>query len=119
MASVPLNPRLWDHTDEWARHVKRYQRSEFVDLFTEAGFVVERVRVWGFPVGRLYHRFLFAPWLARTAGQELASREARADTRAGRSRILAEAVALLLRFDELFARLAWGRGIVLCARRVD
>ena len=70
-------------------------------------------------MGRLYHRFLFAPWLARTAEQELASREARVDTRAGRSRILAEAVALLLRFDELFARLAWGRGIVLCARRVD
>ncbi|MBT5452533.1 MAG: methyltransferase domain-containing protein [Gemmatimonadetes bacterium] len=119
VASVPLNPRLWDHTDEWARHVKRYQRSEFVDLFASAGFVVERVRVWGFPLGRLYHRLLFAPWLARTAGQDLISREARADTRAGRSRILAEAVALFLRFDELFARFAWGRGIVLCARRVD
>ena len=119
VASVPLNPRLWDHTDEWARHVKRYRRGEFVDLFAGAGFTVERVRVWGFPLGRLYHRLLFAPWLARTAGQDLASREARADTRVGRSRILVEAVAALLRFDELFARFAWGRGIVLCARRVD
>lgn len=117
VASVPLNPRLWDHTDEWARHVKRYRRNEFIELFAGAGFVVERVRVWGFPLGRLYHRLFFAPWLARTAGQDIASREARPDTRAGRSRILVEATAALLRFDELFARLAWGRGIVLCARR--
>ena len=36
-----------------------------------------------------------------------------------RAATAAEAVALLLHFDELFARLAWGRGIVLCARRVD
>ena len=119
IASVPLNPRLWDHTDEWARHVKRYRRSEFIDLFNEVGFVIERVRVWGFPFGRLYHRLFFAPWLARTDGQDIASREARPDTRVGRSRVLVEATAALLRFDELFSRFAWGRGVVLCARRVD
>jgi len=117
VASVPLNPRLWDHSDEWARHVKRYGRDEFVSLFAEAGFAVERVRVWGFPLGRLYHRLLFAPWLKRTAGQKIHQREARSDTRIGRSRILVEIAAALLRFDDLFARLAWGRGIVLCARR--
>ncbi len=41
IASVPLNPRLWDHTDEWARHVKRYSRSEFIDLFAEVGIIFE------------------------------------------------------------------------------
>ncbi|MEE3258624.1 MAG: methyltransferase domain-containing protein [Candidatus Latescibacterota bacterium] len=117
IASVPLDPRLWDHSDEWARHVKRYRRDEFIALFVAAGFTVERVRVWGFPLGRLYHWLFFAPWLKRTAGQNIERREARADTRAGRSRVLVEAVAVLLHFDELFARLAWGRGIVLCARR--
>ena len=30
-----------------------------------------------------------------------------------------EAVALALRFDELFARWSWGRGIVIAARRLD
>ena len=119
IASVPLNPRLWDHSDEWARHVKRYRRDEFVALFAAAGFAVERVRVCGFPLGRLYHRLFFAPWLKRTAGQDIARREARADTRAGRSRVLVETVAALLRFDELFARFAWGRGIILCARRSE
>jgi SAM-dependent methyltransferase len=115
--SVPLNPKLWDHSDEWARHVKRYTREEFAALFAGNGFVVEKVRVWGFPLGRLYHALLFGPWLKRTAGQEIQAREERLDTRAGRQRLLVALIAGLLRFDELFARWSWGRGMVLGARR--
>jgi len=115
--SVPLNPDLWDLSDEWAGHVKRYRREEFVELFEGQGFAVERVRVWGFPLGRLYHRLLFAPWLRRTAGQEIEAREGRLDTRAGRHRALVQLSAGILRFDELFGRWSWGRGVVLCARR--
>ena len=117
VASVPHDPRQWDHTDTWARHVKRYRREEFAALFAGAGFAVEKISIWGFPLGRLYHRWLFAPWLRRTAGQQLDQREARADTRAGRHPVLVGALAGLLRFDELFSRWALGRGIVLCARR--
>jgi 2-polyprenyl-3-methyl-5-hydroxy-6-metoxy-1,4-benzoquinol methylase len=119
VASVPLNPRLWDYSDEWARHVKRYERDEFAQLFAECGFRIESVRVWGFPFGRIYHRLLFAPWLKRTAGQEVEAREQRADTRAGRSRLLVNSIATALRFDELFARWPWGRGVAVAARRVE
>jgi 2-polyprenyl-3-methyl-5-hydroxy-6-metoxy-1,4-benzoquinol methylase len=117
VASVPLNPRLWDFSDEWARHVKRYRREELVALLTDNGFVVERVCVWGFPLGRLYHRFVFAPWLERTKGQPVEAREKRADTRAGRHRLVVESIAWMLRLDECFARWPWGRGVVVAARR--
>lgn len=115
--SVPLNQGLWDHSDEWAGHVKRYRREEFASLFEEQGFAVEKLRSWGFPLGRIYHRLLFAPWLKRTSGQEIQVREERLDTRAGRSSGLVKLVATLLRFDEFFSRWPWGRGIILCARR--
>jgi 2-polyprenyl-3-methyl-5-hydroxy-6-metoxy-1,4-benzoquinol methylase len=117
VASVPLNPRLWDHCDEWAGHVKRYKRKEFAQLFEGCGFEVERVRSWGFPLGRIYHRLLFAPWLRKTSGQEMDTREERLDTRAGRHPLLVKLVAGILRFDEFFSLWPWGRGIVLCARR--
>lgn len=117
VASVPLNPRLWDHSDEWAGHVKRYTRDQFIQLFTRAGFRVEQVRVWGFPLGRIYHRLLFAPWLRRTAGQAAPEREQRLDTRAAGRAGLVGLAAGLLRVDELFWRWPWGRGMVLCARR--
>ena len=118
VASVPLNPKLWDHSDEWAGHVKRYTREQFIALFTQAGFKVEQVRVWGFPLGRIYHRLLFAPWLKKTAGQEAPVREKRLDTRAAGRTGLVKLAAGLLRVDELFWRWPWGRGMVLCARRL-
>ena len=116
VVSVPLDPCQWDHTDEWAGHVKRYTRLELVSIFDERGFEVEQVRGWGFPLGRVYHRLLFAPWLRRRSGEPAAEREASLDTRAGRQEGLVKLVAALLRFDELFGRWPWGRGIILCAR---
>jgi SAM-dependent methyltransferase len=117
VVSVPFNPALWDDSDVWARHVRRYTRSGLIGLFENAGFVVERTRVWGFPLGRLYHRLLFAPWLKRTAGIPLDERETRADTRVGRSPLLVQLVSRVLHVDELFSRFQWGRGILLVGRK--
>ena len=118
VASVPLNPGLWDISDDWALHVKRYVRGDFVNLFSERGFKVISVRVWGFPLGRLYHRYVFKPWLNRVRRQTVAERESRCDTRIGRSRLLINGVAYLFRLDQLFSRFPWGRGLVIVARRV-
>jgi 2-polyprenyl-3-methyl-5-hydroxy-6-metoxy-1,4-benzoquinol methylase len=118
VASVPLNPCLWDISDEWALHVKRYVREEFLNLFSENGFEVRSVRVWGFPLGRLYHRYIFKPWLNRVRKQTVVQRENRCDTRLGRSRILVNSAANLFRFDEMFSHLPWGRGVVVAAQRV-
>ena len=117
VVSVPLNPALWDHSDVWAGHVKRYTRDQFVSLFARCGFRVEQVRVWGFPLGRIYHRLLFAPWLLKTADPQAQAREERLDTRAAGRAGLVELAAGLLRVDELFWRWPWGRGMVLCGRR--
>lgn len=117
VASVPLNQKLWDDADEWAGHVKRYGRDEFADLFRQAGFEIEAVRVWGFPLGRIYHRLLFGPWVRHTAELTPEERDERADTRAARNPALVEVVAGVLRFDELFARWPWGRGVMVAGRR--
>lgn len=117
VVSVPLNPKLWDEADVWAGHVRRYRRQELEGLLEGAGFAVEAVRTWGFPLGRVYHRLLFGPWVRRTAALGAAEREGRADTRAAGNRALVAAAAGLLRFDELFSRTGLGRGLVVAARR--
>ena len=117
VVSVPLNPKLWDESDVWAGHVKRYGRDELVALLEDAGFAIHDVRTWGFPLGRIYHRLLFGPWLKRTAAMELDERNRRSDTRAAGNRQLVAAVAGLFRFDELFSRSSLGRGIVVSARK--
>lgn len=117
VASVPLNPKLWDASDEWAGHVKRYHREEFVALFEGNGFEVDEVITWGFPLGRLYHRFLFAPWIRRTSAADKKAVDGRLDTRTAGNRPLVEAVAWALRFDRVFSKYPWGRGVILSARR--
>ena len=117
--SVPLGPGQWDHTDDWARHVKRYARDELQELLHAAGFEVQQVRYWGFPLGMIYHRCLFAPWVRRVAGQSVAECEARPDTRVGRHPLLVHALASILRFDEIFGRWPWGRGVMAVAKRPE
>lgn len=117
--SVPLNPKLWDHSDEWAGHVKRYTDKGLADLLEDHGFRVLEKKVWGFPLGRIYHRFLFAPWVRKTSAMDAKERRARCDTRTANNRTLVNLVAGALRLDELFSHCPWGRGIVVAARRVD
>ena len=117
VASVPLNPNLWDASDDWAGHVKRYRREELVALFENNGFDVEDVITWGFPLGRLYHRFLFGPWIKRTSTADKTAVDGRLDTKAAGNRLLMEAAAWLLKFDELFSKWALGRGVIISARR--
>lgn len=117
--SVPLGPDLWDDSDVWAGHVKRYLRDELVKLFEGEGFEVTETRAWGFPLGRLYHRLLFAPWVQRTAGKAREEGGANWASRAAGSRQLVGLAARVLQFDELFSRWDWGRGIVLSGRRFD
>ena len=90
---------------------------ELVQLLQDNGFAVHDTRTWGFPLVRLYHRLLFAPWIRRTASLDAAEREDRADTRAASNRRLVELVAGAFRFDELFSRRPWGRGVIVSARR--
>ncbi len=115
--SVPLNPKLWDDSDVWAGHVKRYRREELVGLLEETGFAIHDVRTWGFPLGRVYHKLLFGPWVKRTASMAAGERDQRTDTRAAGNRQLVEAVAGLFRFDQLFSKSSLGRGIIVSARK--
>lgn len=46
LIAVPVDPRLWSAHDEAVGHVRRYTRTELLDLFTRNGFVIERSRSW-------------------------------------------------------------------------
>jgi SAM-dependent methyltransferase len=112
IVSVPAHPALWDVTDEWAGHVRRYRRRELTALFEGRGFTVERLRAWGFPTVLLYHRLLFLPWARRSGGLGEASARAPSAFRRAATACLGAA----FRVDELFSRLPVGWGWLLTAR---
>jgi len=46
LVAVPCDMRLWSEHDVAVGHVRRYTRTELVDLLEGAGFVIDEVRSW-------------------------------------------------------------------------
>jgi len=117
VVSVPAHPALWDFTDEWAGHVRRYRRRELAALFTRAGFVVERVRPWGFPTVLLYHRLVFLPWARRASRRSIAEQRAAVEAPSASRRAVSALLGAVFRVDGLFGALPVGWGWLLRARK--
>lgn len=49
LISVPARKKLWDEWDEFAGHVKRYEKKELVSLFEKYGISIIRLYSYGFP----------------------------------------------------------------------
>ncbi len=117
IASVPAHPHLWDESDEWAGHKRRYTRESMTKLFERNGFKVEEVFFWGFPLVRLYNKIIFSRWVKRNeAGKSSEMTDLSKKTKL--FSVLSEILATVFRFDSLFNSLPWGIGIILCARKI-
>jgi SAM-dependent methyltransferase len=88
--SVPAHPAWFGASDVWAGHVRRYTQATLTQAFDGAGFTLERLRPWGFPMSALYHRAIYDKRAATLAAEP---REHRAALRVLR---------LALQVDRLF-----------------
>ena len=57
--SVPAHPAWFGASDRWAGHVRRYTRATLTSAIEDAGFVLEGIRPWGFPMSAFYHRAIY------------------------------------------------------------
>lgn len=116
VVSVPASPALWDFTDEWAGHLRRYTKNDLITLFEKKGFIVEDVRFWGFPFVRVYHRFIYLPHLKKRASDR-DSRDAISPPDAGKYQWMTKVLSMVFRFDSLFNWTPLGIGLILKARK--
>ena len=114
--SVPAIPSLWDFSDEWAGHLRRYSKEGIVSLFEKNGFVIEDVRFWGFPFVFLYHRFIYLPYVRKKISSEMRS-DAERPPDAGKHKFLSRALGIIFRIDSCFRWLPYGIGLTLKARK--
>ena len=114
--SVPAMQSLWDFSDEWAGHLRRYSREGIVGLFEKNGFVVEDVSFWGFPFTLLYHRFVYLPYIKKKIS---GGREADTDRPpdAGKHKFMAGVLRMIFRIDSCFRWVPYGIGLTLKARK--
>lgn len=64
LLSVPAHMRLWTARDEWAGHVRRYERDPLMALFAQVGLEIETFECYGFPLTNL-SEWVSAPIFAR------------------------------------------------------
>jgi len=62
--TVPYNPKLWNPLDEASGHYHRYSIRQISDLIKKNGLVIKRMRVYGFPLMRIF-RFFYNMTLAK------------------------------------------------------
>ena len=115
VASVPAFPALWDLSDKWAGHLRRYTKEGLINLFEKKGFIIEDVRSWGFPFVRLYHRFLYMPHIRKRISS--ASEDAVTPPDAGNHRWMVRVLGMIFRLDSLFQWTPFGMGLILKARK--
>lgn len=53
LLSVPCHMSKWNPSDVWAGHFRRYERASLAELASAAGFEVERILCYGFPLANL------------------------------------------------------------------
>ncbi|MCC6544903.1 MAG: class I SAM-dependent methyltransferase [Nitrospirae bacterium] len=114
--SIPAMPSLWDISDEWAGHLRRYTRDDIVSLFEKQGFAVEYVRFWGFPLTFFYHRFIYLPYIKKKIrGSRKADTESPPD--AGKHKLTTGVLRIIFRMDSFFRWIPYGIGLTLKARK--
>jgi len=53
LLSVPAHEKKWSTSDVWAGHFRRYERNRLIELVEKAGYEVEQVLSYGFPLANI------------------------------------------------------------------
>ena len=51
--SVPAHRRRWSLNDEFAGHIRRYEKTELTDLLGSAGFEIKKFYSYGYPIANI------------------------------------------------------------------
>ena len=115
VATVPAFARLWTASDDYYEHRRRYAPKGLASLLEGAGFHVDRVSCWGFPMVLIYDYFVLLPLNRRRARGVGAATLAKA----GRSHLLIGLVRAIFSTDRLFAWLPFGPGLIATATKPE
>jgi SAM-dependent methyltransferase len=118
VATVPALQSLWTASDDYYEHRRRYAREQLTNLFRATAMTIEKATFWGFPIVLVYDTLVILPMNRRRARKAVQDDVAlRSVARAGRSRLLVNAVRALFSLDRLFGFVPFGPGLLLVARK--
>ena len=118
VATVPALQSLWTASDDYYEHRRRYTREQLSSLFRVASMTIAKAAFWGFPIVLVYDTLVILPMNKRRARLAIQDDVAlRSVARAGRSRMLVNAVRAIFSLDRLFSFIPFGPGLLLVAKK--
>jgi len=118
IATVPALQVLWTASDDYYEHRRRYTREQLTALFRNRSMSIAKAAFWGFPIVLVYDTLVILPMNKRRARHAVQEDAAlRSVARAGRSRILVNAVRAIFNLDRLFSFIPFGPGLLLVAKK--
>lgn len=118
VATVPALQSLWTASDVYYEHRRRYTRQQLTSLFRAASMTIAKAAFWGFPIVLVYDTLVILPMNKRRALRAVQDDAAlRSVARAGRSRMLVNAVRAIFSLDRLFSFIPFGPGLLLVAKK--
>lgn len=118
VATVPALQSLWSKSDDYYEHRRRYTREQLTSLFKKSAMRIQKAAFWGFPIVLIYDTLVILPMNKRRARHAIHEDAAlRSVARAGRSRMLVNAVRAIFSLDRLFSFVPFGPGLLLVARK--
>jgi SAM-dependent methyltransferase len=133
LLSVPAHPKRWNATDEWAGHLRRYERAGLREILEQAGFIIVHMEVYGFPLAAIlepiraqYHgKQLKRNVLGRSGGDQHPFTERSGVDRALEKRLYplqahwvgTKIMQLFCALQGIFSNTEWGNGLLaLCTK---
>jgi len=116
--TVPSKNKGWDIWDDMSGHLRLYTKRGLTNLLQKCGFRIEKMRFWGFPIMKLYHRLVFLTWVRLTQSKRLDRTKMHLTTKIGMNKLLSFIVALVFKLDEIFSCFPLGIGIIVRARKI-
>lgn len=107
--TAPCNPKYWTVEDAADGHLRRYRTADLVRILRSKGLRIEKLWTWGFPTAYLFRRYVSTRLFSASLHKPMTRGRARA------VRLMAELLTYIFRFDDRFARLGLGIGIVTIA----
>jgi len=112
--SVPADPEQYDWFDRWVGHLRRYQKTELQQRLESQGFTVKSIHFFGFPLVRLFHQFVYLPYLRKALKKP---QQKRLVLQTWRKYFVGELIWLLFHLDQLFDESPLGIGLIAVAQK--
>lgn len=117
VVTVPAHTKRWDINDEYSKHYRRYDGVALEKLFLDSHFGVEKLVYVGFPLGYLWHKYIYLKVIDRKIKKNKIYSHDFLFSKILKSDVLKKLFSRVFYIDNLFNWTKKGNHLLLVARK--